>query len=315
MKHKKIVTIFIMMVYVVVGAFGPPLYMKVASEMDMLSVVIQFLLCGGICTLIFQHAVEFKFTRTIKRQINVKILLCILSMCITYAMAYSFFIIAMKESSATETTMLTKLTPLFTAIFSIIFLKEKIKSKIGIVLAIILSCMGVVVFLDIDITNLAHVNRWLFFGGITIALLYGIQATVSGYLDNKDILSKGHNTAIGMIGGAILLWLFCIFTKHVIIVPSTIYDFGWIVVLGLTVSIPTYLKLVAYGLGNKMTELAFYDYLSPLVVAIIAYIILGEKGFKYELLGIGFALIIAGIYILSKSVDESKPKKTLNQGI
>ncbi len=307
MKHKKIVTMFIMMIYVVVGALGPPLYMKVAGEMDMFSTVMQFLLWGGVCTLIFQYIKEFKFIRPIKKgSMNISVLLCILGTATIYAITYSFYIVVMKKSSVTETTLLVNLTPLFAVFFSIMFLGEKIKSWTGVISAVLLCCIGVVIFLNINLANLVQVNKWLLFGGLAIAVLFGVQTTIGGYLHKNNILSKENNTAIGMIGGAIILWLFCTLSGHDVVLPATIYDLGWIVLLGLTVSIPTYLKLVAYELGNGMGKLSFYGYLSPLVTAIISYYMLGEKGFEYVLLFWGFILITGGIFILNKNVIEDE---------
>ena len=305
MTFKKNMTIVTMLGVVWIGSLGPPLYMKVAREMDMFSTVIQFLFCGGVCTLIFQYIRKLQFTRPLKKgTLNIKTLLCIFCTAIIYAITYSFYIIAMKESSVTETTLLVKLTPLFAVVFSIIFLEEKIKSWIGVVSAVFLCCIGVIIFLNIDLTHLSHVNKWLLFGGTAIAVLFGVQITIGGYLHRNNILSKEDNTAIGMIGGAIALWFFCILKGHDVVLPATIYDLGWIILLGLTVSIPTYLKLVAYELGNSMGKLSFYDYLSPLVTAIISYYMLGEKGFEYILLFWGFVFISAGIFILHKSVIE-----------
>lgn len=317
-KEKNVAIPIIMIIAVFIGSLGPPLYMKVASKMDMFSTVIQFLFCGGVGILIFQYIKdkESKFIKSINRSsISAGVLLHVLSMAIIYAITYSFYIIVMKKSSVTETVLLIRLSPLFVVFFSVMFLGEKINNWVYAIGSIFLCCSGVVIFLNINLTNLSNVNKWLFFGGIAIAILFAARQIISGYLEKNNILSKESNTAIGMIGGAVILWMSCIVVGHKVVVPVTIYDFCWVVVLGLTVAIPVYLQLIAYGLGDNMTKLALYDYLSPLFTAIMSYVILSEKGFKYELLGIGFALIIAGIYILSKSVDENKPKKTLNQNI
>jgi drug/metabolite transporter (DMT)-like permease len=91
---------------------------------------------------------------------------------------------------------------------------------------------------------------------------------------------------------------------HNVILPITMHDFGWDIVLGLTVAIPTYLTLICYELGASMSELSFYDYLLPVSTAVISYFMLDERDFEYKILFAGFFLIAMGLITLNSSIDK-----------
>ena len=215
---------------------------------------------------------------------TVKLLIPAMICGILFASDVAVWNIAIQESSATQASLLTNLSPLWVGIVSFLFLKTKPGTNFWIGTAISLFGMIMLVGFRFFI-NLNFDNAFLL--ALLSGILYGIYLLVSKKVLSKvDVLSF---MTISLISSSIYLGIICLILEEPFFGFS---DAGWLVLLiqAVVCQLLAWL-LLSYATQHMRATLISLSLLAQAVLtAILAWLFLGEI--------ITLQMIIGGIILL-----------------
>lgn len=203
---------------------------------------------------------------------------------ILFAADVAVWNISIQESSATQATLLTNLSPVWVGIGSFLFLKNKpaLNFWIGTIIAIfgMITLVGFEFFINLDF-NIA------FSLAILSGILYAIYMLVSkNILSDMDVLSF---MAITLITSTLFLGIVCLILNEPF---SGFSNSAWIVLFiqGIVCQLVAWL-LISYATQNMRATRVSLSLLGQAVLAtILAWLFLGEK--------ITFQMIVGGLILL-----------------
>ena len=218
---------------------------------------------------------------------NIKMLFPIAVCGILFASDIAVWNISIQNSSATQATLLTNLSPIWVGVFSFIFLSYRPKKSFW--LGTLIALMGMIVFVGIE-TILEFKLDFAFFLGILSGLLYAIYILVS-----KNVLAK-MNIVTFMLYSMIFSTVFLFFIN--VLFHENFVGFSekaWIslFVQGVVCQLIAWL-LISYATQKMRATRVSLSLLSQAIFAtILAAIFVNEKITNVQM--IGSVIILAGI--------------------
>ena len=220
---------------------------------------------------------KFKLPRT-------SILILAIVCGLLFASDVAVWNISIQQSSATQATLLTNLSPVWVGVGSFLFLKNKPATNfwIGTLIAIfgMITLVGFKFFINLDF-NMAFILA------ILSGVLYAVYMLVSkDVLKEMDVLSF---MLVTLITSTLFLGIICFVTDE----PFTGFsDAGWIVLFiqGIVCQLIAWL-LISYATQNMRATRVSLSLLGQAVLAtILAWLFLGEE--------ITFQMIVGGLILL-----------------
>ncbi len=290
------------------SALGPSFFMKMLKDYPMnreLGVGF-FLLFGGLSTIFVYLIDTFKNSKDKKKivlntHMNCKLLVC----GVLTAAQFLAFTIAMQLGSVTETTMMVRVSPIMSLLMGHFFLNEKVENwKLAMFASVL--CLGSVLFMqDLSMNFLQSTQILPILLGILSAFALAAKSTLS-----SSLTAKHHNlpnllvVSSTMILGGLLMFFWV--DKNSFSFPD-MSQLGILVFLGVgTVAIPAAINIHAFRVTGNMGAVTYFGFLLPVLGAVAAYFIYGERGFDYLRLGLAFVIMSIGIVIMNW---KPKPKK------
>lgn len=218
---------------------------------------------------------------------NIKMLFPIAVCGILFASDIAVWNISIQNSSATQATLLTNLSPIWVGVFSFIFLSYRPKKSFW--LGTLIALMGMIVFEGIE-TILEFKLDFAFFLGILSGLLYAIYILVS-----KNVLAKMNIVTFmlySMIFSTVFLFFINVFFHESFVGFS---EKAWIslFVQGIVCQLIAWL-LISYATQKMRATRVSLSLLSQAIFAtILAAIFVNEKITNVQM--IGSVIILAGI--------------------
>ena len=218
---------------------------------------------------------------------NIKMLFPIAVCGILFASDIAVWNISIQNSSATQATLLTNLSPIWVGVFSFIFLSYRPKKSFW--LGTLIALMGMVIFVGLE-TVLEFKLDFAFFLGILSGLLYAIYILVS-----KNVLAK-MNIVTFMLYSMIFSTVFLFFIN--VLFHENFVGFSekaWIslFVQGIVCQLIAWL-LISYATQKMRATRVSLSLLSQAIFAtILAAIFVNEKITNVQM--IGSVIILAGI--------------------
>ena len=218
---------------------------------------------------------------------NIKMLFPIAVCGILFASDIAVWNISIQNSSATQATLLTNLSPIWVGVFSFIFLSYRPKKSFW--LGTLIALMGMIVFVGIE-TILEFKLDFAFFLGILSGLLYAIYILVS-----KNVLAKMNIVTFmlySMIFSTVFLFFINVFFHESFVGFS---EKAWIslFVQGIVCQLIAWL-LISYATQKMRATRVSLSLLSQAIFAtILAAIFVNEKITNVQM--IGSVIILAGI--------------------
>ena len=218
---------------------------------------------------------------------NIKMLFPIAVCGILFASDIAVWNISIHNSSATQATLLTNLSPIWVGVFSFIFLSYRPKKSFW--LGTLIALMGMIVFEGIE-TILEFKLDFAFFLGILSGLLYAIYILVS-----KNVLAKMNIVTFmlySMIFSTVFLFFINVFFHESFVGFS---EKAWIslFVQGIVCQLIAWL-LISYATQKMRATRVSLSLLSQAIFAtILAAIFVNEKITNVQM--IGSVIILAGI--------------------
>jgi drug/metabolite transporter (DMT)-like permease len=222
---------------------------------------------------------------TKKFQLPEKKYLVLAILCgILFASDVAVWNIAIQESSATQASLLTNLSPLWVGIISYVFLKTKPATNFWIGTTVALFGMTMLVgfqfFLKLDFDN-------AFILAVLSGILYSIYLLVSKkVLSHIDVLSF---MVISLLASTVYLALVCVAMKEPF---SGFSDVGWLVLLiqAVVCQLMAWLSISYATQHMRPTRISLSLLGQAVLTSILAWLFLDEK--------ITFNMIIGGIILL-----------------
>ena len=218
---------------------------------------------------------------------NIKMLFPIAVCGILFASDIAVWNISIQNSSATQATLLTNLSPIWVGVFSFIFLSYRPKKSFW--LGTLVALTGMIVFVGIE-TILEFKLDFAFFLGILSGLLYAIYILVS-----KNVLAKMNIVTFmlySMIFSTVFLFFINVFFHESFVGFS---EKAWIslFVQGIVCQLIAWL-LISYATQKMRATRVSLSLLSQAIFAtILAAIFVNEKITNVQM--IGSVIILAGI--------------------
>ena len=218
---------------------------------------------------------------------NIKMLFPIAVCGILFASDIAVWNISIQNSSATQATLLTNLSPIWVGVFSFIFLSYRPKKSFW--LGTLIALTGMIVFVGIE-TILEFKLDFAFFLGILSGLLYAIYILVS-----KNVLAKMNIVTFmlySMIFSTVFLFFINVFFHESFVGFS---EKAWIslFVQGIVCQLIAWL-LISYATQKMRATRVSLSLLSQAIFAtILAAIFVNEKITNVQM--IGSVIILAGI--------------------
>jgi drug/metabolite transporter (DMT)-like permease len=220
---------------------------------------------------------KFKLPKT-------NILLLAILCGVLFASDVAVWNIAIQESSATQASLLTNLSPLWVGIISFAFLKTKPATNFWIGTSIALFGMAMLVgfqfFLELDFDN-------AFILAVLSGVFYSIYLLVSKKaLSNIDVLSF---MVISLLASTVYLAIVCIMMKEPF---SGFSDMGWLILLvqAVVCQLMAWLSISYATQHMRPTRISLSLLGQAVLTSILAWLFLNEK--------ITFNMIIGGIILL-----------------
>ena len=253
-------------------------------------ILVKLQLTGGLISAFYRMAIaaalllpyvlitgKFKLPKT-------SVLLLAIICGLLFASDVAVWNISIQQSSATQATLLTNLSPVWVGVGSFLFLKNKPATNfwIGTVIALfgMVTLVGFEFFLNLDF-NVA------FLLAILSGVLYAIYILVSkSILSEMDVLSF---MSITLITSTIFLAVICLIFDEPF---SGFSDAGWMVLFiqGIVCQLTAWL-LISYATQNMRATRVSLSLLGQAVLAtILAWLFLDEK--------ITFQMIVGGLILL-----------------
>lgn len=268
------------------------------ADLSEYTVIFFRMLIASCCFLYFiKDFIKYEFT---KKDIQLIFLLALFEPCLYFI----FEAKALLYTSASQAGMITSLMPLITAMAAGYYLKEIISKQLlfGSVIA-----MFGAIWLSVQATTTASapnpmLGNFLEFCAMACAAGYTI---VARYLSDK--FSALFITAIQAFIGAVFFLPFFIYEYNTAPMNMTLEAFGWLVYLGVVVTLGGY-GLYNYALTRiEASKTAMFVNLIPVFTLLLAFLILGEQLTSTEL--IASAVIMTGVLISQITVKKFKKKK------
>ncbi len=218
---------------------------------------------------------------------NWKILLPIAACGILFASDIAVWNISIQNSSATQATLLTNLSPIWVGVFSLLFLRFRPRKSFW--LGTLIALIGMTVFVGID-TILNLQLDFAFFLGVLSGVLYALYILVS-----KSVLEKLE--VITFITYSMIFSTIFLFSINVAF-GEQFFGFstkGWISLLvqGIVCQLIAWL-LISYSTQKMRATRVSLSLLSQAIFAtILAAIFINEKITNIQM--IGSVIILAGI--------------------
>lgn len=218
---------------------------------------------------------------------NYKILLPIIACGILFASDIAVWNISIQNSSATQATLLTNLSPIWVGVFSLLFLSFRPRKSFW--LGTLIALIGMTVFVGVD-TILNLQLDFAFFLGILSGVLYALYILVS-----KRVLEKME--VITFITYSMIVSTVFLFIMNLIFGEQFFgfSDNAWISLLvqGIVCQLIAWL-LISYATQNMRATRVSLSLLSQAIFAtILAALFVNEKITNIQI--IGSVIILAGI--------------------
>lgn len=253
-------------------------------------ILVKLNLTGGLISAFYRMAIaamlllpyvvitqKFKLPRT-------SILLLAIVCGLLFASDVAVWNISIQQSSATQATLLTNLSPVWVGVFSFLFLKNKPATNfwIGTLIAIfgMITLVGFEFFLNLNF-NAA------FLLAILSGVLYAVYMLVSkNILSEMDVVSF---MMVTLLTSTLFLGIVCLILKEPF---SGFSNLGWVVLFiqGIVCQLIAWL-LISYATQNMRATRVSLSLLGQAVLAtLLAWLFLDEK--------ITFQMIIGGLILL-----------------
>lgn len=258
-------------------------------------VIVRMNLTSGLISAFYRMAIATAiilpfalYTKKLKLE-SIKMLLPIMVCGILFASDIAVWNISIQNSTATQATLLTNLSPIWVGVFSLIFLNFRPRRSfwLGTVIALI----GMTVFVGVD-TILNLQLDFAFFLGILSGVLYALYILVS-----KTVLEKLE--VITFITYSMIFSTLFLFIINVVF-GEQFFGFSnvaWVSLLiqGIVCQLIAWL-LISYSTQNMRATRVSLSLLSQAIFAtILAAIFLNEKISVIQM--VGSVIILAGIAI------------------
>ncbi len=256
-------------------------------------VIVRMNLTSGLISAFYRMAIATAiilpfalYTKKLKLE-SIKMLLPIMVCGILFASDIAVWNISIQNSTATQATLLTNLSPIWVGVFSLIFLNFRPRKSfwLGTVIALI----GMTVFVGVD-TILDLQLDFAFFLGILSGVLYALYILVS-----KTVLEKLEVITFitySMIFSTLFLFIVnVVFGEHFF----GFSNLAWVSLLiqGIVCALIAWL-LISYSTQNMRATRVSLSLLSQAIFAtILAAIFLNEKITVIQM--VGSIIILAGI--------------------
>ncbi|MBP4141059.1 DMT family transporter [Flavobacterium sp. P4023] len=253
-------------------------------------ILVKLNLTGGLISAFYRMAIaamlllpyvvitqKFKLPRT-------SILLLAIVCGLLFASDVAVWNISIQESSATQATLLTNLSPVWVGVFSFLFLKNKPATNfwIGTLIAIfgMITLVGFEFFLNLNFNT-------AFLLAILSGVLYAVYMLVSkNILSEMDVVSF---MMVTLLTSTLFLGIVCLILKEPF---SGFSNLGWVVLFiqGIVCQLIAWL-LISYATQNMRATRVSLSLLGQAVLAtLLAWLFLDEK--------ITFQMIIGGLILL-----------------
>lgn len=254
-----------------------PILVKLQLTGGLISAFYRMAIAGGLLLPYVFFTGKFKLPRT-------KILILAILCGLLFASDVAVWNISIQQSSATQASLLTNLSPVWVGIGSFLFLKNKPATNfwIGTLIAIfgMITLVGFQFFINLDF-NMA------FLLAILSGVLYAVYMLVSkNVLTEMDVLSF---MLVTLITSTLFLGTICVATNEPF---SGFSDAGWVVLFiqGIVCQLIAWL-LISYATQNMRATRVSLSLLGQAVLAtILAWLFLDEK--------ITFQMIVGGLILL-----------------
>ena len=253
-------------------------------------ILVKLRLTPGLISAFYRMAIAFSLllpymliTKKFKLPQKKYILLAII--CgVLFASDVAVWNIAIQESSATQASLLTNLSPLWVGIISYVFLKVKPATNFWIGTTIALFGMAMLVgfkfFLELDFDN-------AFMLAVLSGIFYSIYLLVSKKaLSQIDVLSF---MTISLLASSIYLAIACLFMNE----PFTGFtDMGWFVLLlqAVVCQLMAWLSISYATQHMRPTRVSLSLLAQAVITALLAWVFLDEK--------ITINMVIGGLILL-----------------
>ncbi|MCK8140387.1 DMT family transporter [Flavobacterium sp. I-SCBP12n] len=253
-------------------------------------ILVKLNLTGGLISAFYRMAIaamlllpyvvitqKFKLPRT-------RILLLAIVCGLLFASDVAVWNISIQQSSATQATLLTNLSPVWVGVFSFLFLKNKPATNfwIGTLIAIfgMITLVGFEFFLNLNFNS-------AFLLAILSGVLYAVYMLVSkNILSEMDVVSF---MMVTLLTSTLFLGIVCLILKEPF---SGFSNLGWVVLFiqGIVCQLIAWL-LISYATQNMRATRVSLSLLGQAVLAtLLAWLFLDEK--------ITFQMIIGGLILL-----------------
>ena len=254
-----------------------PILVKLQLTGGLISAFYRMAIAGGLLLPYVLITGKFKFPRT---SILILAILCGL----LFASDVAVWNISIQQSSATQATLLTNLSPVWVGIGSFLFLKNKPAANfwIGTLIALfgMITLVGFKFFINLDF-NMA------FLLAILSGVLYAVYMLVSkNVLNEMDVVSF---MVVTLITSTLFLGIICFLTGEAF---GGFSNTGWVVLFiqGIVCQLIAWL-LISYATQNMRATRVSLSLLGQGVLAtILAWLFLDEK--------ITFQMIVGGLILL-----------------
>lgn len=256
-------------------------------------VIVRMNLTSGLISAFYRMAIAtaiilpFAIYQNKLRLESYKILLPIITCGILFASDIAVWNISIQNSSATQATLLTNLSPIWVGVFSLLFLNFRPRKSFW--LGTIIALIGMTVFVGVD-TILNLQLDFAFFLGILSGVLYALYILVSkSVLEKLEVITF---ITYSMIFSTIFLFLINIAFGEQFFGFS---NKAWIslFVQGIVCQLIAWL-LISYSTKNMRATRVSLSLLSQAIFAtVLAAIFVNEKITNIQM--IGSAIILAGI--------------------
>ena len=253
-------------------------------------ILVKLNLTGGLISAFYRMAIaamlllpyvvitqKFKLPRT-------SILLLAIVCGLLFASDVAVWNISIQQSSATQATLLTNLSPVWVGVFSFLFFKNKPATNfwIGTLIAIfgMITLVGFEFFLNLNFNS-------AFLLAILSGVLYAVYMLVSkNILSEMDVVSF---MMVTLLTSTLFLGIVCLILKEPF---SGFSNLGWVVLFiqGIVCQLIAWL-LISYATQNMRATRVSLSLLGQAVLAtLLAWLFLDEK--------ITFQMIIGGLILL-----------------
>lgn len=256
-------------------------------------VIVRMNLTSGLISAFYRMAIAtviilpFAIYKKKLRLENYKVLLPIIVCGVLFASDIAVWNISIQNSSATQATLLTNLSPIWVGVFSLLFLNFRPRKSFW--LGTLIALVGMAVFVGIETILNLQLN-FAFFLGILSGVLYALYILVS-----KRVLEKMEVIAFitySMIFSTVFLLLINVSFGEEFFGFS---NKGWIslFVQGIVCQLIAWL-LISYATQNMRATRVSLSLLSQAIFAtILAAIFVNEKITNIQM--IGSVIVLAGI--------------------